>query len=266
MRARLAAAMLLATLTSASCAHSTRPTHPQNAPRLEVLGVGARITMAVATLDAGARLQWPVSRCQRVSLFVEEGAVSLPGQRVVNAGEAVQIGNPQNAWIETDASGPTQLFVVVARDSVTPMVDHGSWRTAPTSSDCVAKDQPPIYSADVNTGPFEHAQGRLKVQVLLDGMRNASPYNSLGILDADPDVAVPEHKHEDIAEVLYFISGSGSMRIGEASIPIKPGTFVYVPPDTLHGFIPDGQSRLFAYQVYAGPGPEQRFIVDNNHN
>jgi mannose-6-phosphate isomerase-like protein (cupin superfamily) len=82
---------------------------------------------------------------------------------------------------------------------------------------------------------------------------------SLGTLEGDATLGVPEHFHEESTEVLWIVDGAGTMRIGEEMQAIRPGTFAYVPPKTVHGFEPDGTHPLFAYQVYVPSGPEQRF-------
>lgn len=104
-----------------------------------------------------------------------------------------------------------------------------------------------------------HAGGRLSVMIYLDAAHGAQTVPSLGTLEGDPTLGVPEHTHEESAEVLWIRDGSGTMRVGDETRVIRPGTFVYVPPKTIHGFEPDGARPLFAYQVYTPAGPEQRF-------
>ena len=103
------------------------------------------------------------------------------------------------------------------------------------------------------------ADGRLRVTIYLDSHDDPRARATLSTLEADPTVGVPEHHHEDSAEILFIQDGSGTMRLGSGTLPILPGTFVYVPAKAVHGFVPDGSRPLSAYQVYVPPGPQERF-------
>ena len=46
---------------------------------------------------------------------------------------------------------------------------------------------------------------------------------------------------------------------GEELVAIRAGALASVPPGMPHGWKPAGKAPLLAIQVYAPPGPEQRF-------
>jgi mannose-6-phosphate isomerase-like protein (cupin superfamily) len=46
----------------------------------------------------------------------------------------------------------------------------------------------------------------------------------------------PPHRHEHLHDMFYVLDGVLTMRLGEVTHEIKPGTFVCVPPGVTHTF------------------------------
>ena len=101
--------------------------------------------------------------------------------------------------------------------------------------------------------------GHLDVRILLDADGSGAAHAGLAILDGDEHTRVAPHVHDASAELLFIEDGAGTMTLGERTIEIHPGMVVYVPEGTTHSFEPSGERPLFAVQVYAPSGPEQRF-------
>lgn len=70
---------------------------------------------------------------------------------------------------------------------------------------------------------------------------------------------VPEHVHENSWEILCAVDAKGTLMLNGAPQTIAPKTCTQVPPNTKHAWTPDAGSKLVAVQLYAPPGPEQRF-------
>ena len=97
----------------------------------------------------------------------------------------------------------------------------------------------------------------------------------VNLLRFSRDAAVFEHVHEKERECLAIFEGDGELSLklppgtGTASdgsaghspmgVPVQPGTVVCIPSGMKHAWKPSGKAPLFAIQVYAPPGPEQRF-------
>jgi len=107
--------------------------------------------------------------------------------------------------------------------------------------------------------PLVVSDGALEVRILLDADAAGAEHAGLAILTGSPSFAVPEHVHDEAAEVLYFEDGGGTMHIGDHDVAIAPGVTVYVPEGTPHSFEPSGSRSMRALQFYAPSGPEQRF-------
>ncbi|HWM86967.1 MAG TPA: cupin domain-containing protein, partial [Kofleriaceae bacterium] len=92
-------------------------------------------------------------------------------------------------------------------------------------------------------------------QVLLHPDNSGNSAAALSLLEMAPGMAVPRHRHGS-AELLLILSGRGKM--GDRRI--RPGDGVYIAAGTPHQFLNDGAEPLVAVQLYAGAGPEQRFL------
>jgi mannose-6-phosphate isomerase-like protein (cupin superfamily) len=71
--------------------------------------------------------------------------------------------------------------------------------------------------------------------------------------------AVAEHQHDGVREVLCAVEASGTFTIAGEPHRLGPQQCVQIPPSTRHAWAPDAGSTLVAFQLYAPPGPEQRF-------
>jgi mannose-6-phosphate isomerase-like protein (cupin superfamily) len=59
----------------------------------------------------------------------------------------------------------------------------------------------------------------------------------------------PKHTHSETTEVQLILDGTGTEWLGDKQIPIAPGTFVVVPPDTAHGGFTGGPFRLYTVKT-----------------
>jgi len=67
--------------------------------------------------------------------------------------------------------------------------------------------------------------------------------------------AFPRHFHSLLEEALYILAGTGTLRIGEAEVAVRPGDYVSFPagPDTVHALINSGTEPLH-YLALSAPG------------
>ncbi|MCA9659567.1 MAG: cupin domain-containing protein [Myxococcales bacterium] len=69
--------------------------------------------------------------------------------------------------------------------------------------------------------------------------------------------AVPEHR-DATEEYLYVLEGSGELMIDDQAYTIAPGTAVYMPANAKVSY-QNGDARLVALQVFAGPAPAAKY-------
>jgi len=80
---------------------------------------------------------------------------------------------------------------------------------------------------------------------------------SLSMLDATAGAAIPEHVHDGSTEILYVVSGGGTMIVDGVSLEVTDSSVVQIPAGVKHSFTASAATR--ALQVYTPAGPEQRF-------
>lgn len=83
---------------------------------------------------------------------------------------------------------------------------------------------------------------------------------SLSLLEADPEVSIVEHIHEQSWEHLLVLQGSGELLMRGRPYPIAGGEVIHIDRSIRHGFAAMGETPLVALQLYTPAGPEQRFI------
>jgi len=146
--------------------------------------------------------------------------------------------------LTTSATTRSSLIVAVVRDDgeSTASSDRSSWGRV------VAPEQAPVLTV---------ADGKLRVQIFHDA-HDGARFGAVSRLDADADLDVPVHAHDASVEALFIESGDGTMILGDERFAIAPGQVIYVPAGVRHGYV-HGAEPLRAWQIYAPPGPEQRF-------
>jgi mannose-6-phosphate isomerase-like protein (cupin superfamily) len=59
----------------------------------------------------------------------------------------------------------------------------------------------------------------------------------------------PKHTHAGTTEVQLVLDGSGTEWLGDKQIPVSPGTFVVIPPNTAHGGFTGGPFRIYTVKT-----------------
>jgi mannose-6-phosphate isomerase-like protein (cupin superfamily) len=211
------------------------------APALLAPPVMAKLVDVTA---AGVKL--PVaSSCDVLFVSVAKGSVVVGGQSLAQGDTLMTSGGAAGAGLELKGAG---LVVSV---------------TAP--HDCPASSAPPAPATRLvragDTKDTAWAGGTMHAH--LDFEKEASPDVYVGRFEGTG--AVAEHDHGPSWEVLCAIEGSGTFTIDGVPRRIVGPAIVAVPPGRRHSWQPDAGVKLVAVQVYAPPGPEQRFKALSQH-
>jgi len=158
-------------------------------------------------------------------------------------------------------AGPVELLEVFASDEGVRECDD-SVREAetmppPQDREGLVAIQHVQRAADAPWIPVGGGKGR--VQMLVDQEVQGATLAYVGQFVGQPGLSLPAHAHDDSDEILLIRSGHGTMMIGGERIEVRGGMVVLIPAGTEHSFVADGDEPVRAVQVYAGPGPEQRF-------
>jgi mannose-6-phosphate isomerase-like protein (cupin superfamily) len=73
-----------------------------------------------------------------------------------------------------------------------------------------------------------------EIRPLIDRTTSSVTQCSLAEEVLPPGRAVTPHRHHQIEEIYYILSGNGIMTIGEDSRPVTAGDAIYVPRETSH--------------------------------
>ena len=75
----------------------------------------------------------------------------------------------------------------------------------------------------------------------------------LVVMTIPADGEIGEEVHEDIDQILTFVSGTGETRVGGSTKKVAQGDLVVVPAGTKHNFVNTGPNPLVLYTVYGPP-------------
>lgn len=148
-------------------------------------------------------------------------------------------------------------YVIVA----VPGGTEDATRTAhvlPASPPGQGTKKPPKAVPAPVAGAFSKARdGMGTVTILVEPSRVKGDAIAASILDIDGAAAIPAHVHDASTEMLYVLSGSGSMVIDGVTLPVTPTTVIQIPAGVEHSFT--ASEPLKVLQFYTPAGPEQRF-------
>jgi quercetin dioxygenase-like cupin family protein len=110
--------------------------------------------------------------------------------------------------------------------------------------------------ADAAPHPMPGARG--SARVLLAPQDTGSPALALEVLELSPGAEVPRHQHAASGEVLYIVSGGGTLTVGSETYPFTAEDAIHVPADQSHSIKTAGADKMVAIQIHAPaepPGP-----------
>lgn len=115
-----------------------------------------------------------------------------------------------------------------------------------------------VMKALVDVPPVQILNGKGNARILLEQQDTNSPALALSVVEWAAGSEVPRHQHPGSAELLYIISGGGTLSVGSESYPFAAGDAIHIPPDQPHGgkFAPG--EKTVAVQFFAPAGPEQK--------
>jgi len=140
--------------------------------------------------------------------------------------------------------------------------------TAVTS--VASEPAPPAEAKPDVTPPDMGAPGQARVISLADAEHRQPPSKKadvwllargehafVGKLELAAGGAVPEHR-DATEEYLHIVEGSGKLMIDGAAFEVGPGTTIYMPANAKVSY-QNGDARLVALQVFAGPAPASKY-------
>jgi hypothetical protein len=85
---------------------------------------------------------------------------------------------------------------------------------------------------------------------LKESILACNPLETVRLLQMREGVA--QHVHESGDEIIYVVAGEGTVRIGDAPTPVRPGSLVVVTNGTGHAFERTGKNPLIVVSTVFG--------------
>mgnify|MGYP001068409082 FL=1 len=85
-------------------------------------------------------------------------------------------------------------------------------------------------------------------------------HTQLVIMTIPPGGEIGEEVHEDIDQILTFVSGTGQARLDGEHRRVTQGDLVVVPAGTRHNFVNTGPNPLVLYTIYGPPEHADRTV------
>lgn len=101
--------------------------------------------------------------------------------------------------------------------------------------------------------------GKTKIHLLFDPASTDSPAMSLSVGEFQPGAEIARHSHDESAEILYILSGSGEVQVGSEKVPFGGDQAIHLPEGQPHSVKFKGPEKTLVVQIYAPAGPEQRY-------
>ena len=78
-------------------------------------------------------------------------------------------------------------------------------------------------------------------------------HSQLVIMTIPPGGEIGEEVHEDVDQILTFVSGTGEAKVSGSKKQVAQGDLVVVPAGEKHNFVNTGPNPLILYTVYGPP-------------
>ncbi len=86
------------------------------------------------------------------------------------------------------------------------------------------------------------------------GPQNSGAKNlNFGLATFPPDSKAPPHMHETQEEIIFILSGRGKFATAERTVPLEPGTAVFIPPGLEHQIVVTGDETIKLVTVFSPP-------------
>ncbi len=87
---------------------------------------------------------------------------------------------------------------------------------------------------------------------IMAGAATGSPGYAMGTQQLKAGGGIPVHRHLHMEEAFYVLEGSGECLLEDARQPVGPGTSIFIPRNTWHGFATASQDLVFLWTMTPG--------------
>ncbi|HWP30269.1 MAG TPA: cupin domain-containing protein [Fimbriimonadales bacterium] len=130
-----------------------------------------------------------------------------------------------------------------------------SWTGSQSTPDKRSQFEPKLMSVD---SILEHIkpQENSPVRIFTQG-----EHCTVNVIQAKSQIK--SHYHAKHEEVVYVVSGTGTMRLGNRTYTVKSGDLMYIPKNTVHGFTLQSQECVVVSVFSPTFDGKDRIFVDD---
>jgi putative monooxygenase len=111
---------------------------------------------------------------------------------------------------------------------------------------------PQLETVNIETCPVYHLPGRDWYYLL--GPLNSQARNlAFGLAEFPGGTLAAAHTHAAEEEILYILSGQGTILAADQQARLEPGVAVYIPPGLAHQIRVDGDEPLRLVTLFSPP-------------
>jgi mannose-6-phosphate isomerase-like protein (cupin superfamily) len=78
-------------------------------------------------------------------------------------------------------------------------------------------------------------------------------FSQLVLMNLEPGTEIGEEVHDDVDQIIVFVSGTGEVSLDGDTTPVAGGDLVYIAAGVRHNVVNTGDEQMKLYTVYAPP-------------
>lgn len=98
------------------------------------------------------------------------------------------------------------------------------------------------------------------LQWLASGLLLPGAEQTLGLCHIRPGQANPLHYHPNCEELLFVQQGTGRHQLGDAWVPLRPGTLLRVPRNARHRLVNEGNEEMICWIAFSSGDRQTVFL------
>lgn len=88
---------------------------------------------------------------------------------------------------------------------------------------------------------------------LLGPQNSAAKNLAFGLATFPPGSNAPAHTHDTQEEIIYILSGHGKFISTDRTVPLEPGTAIFISPGSQHQIVVTGDETIKLVTVFSPP-------------
>lgn len=158
-----------------------------------------------------------------------------------------------------EAKSPLSFMFGKKKKKTEPSSGSADQKTAKAKENKPPKLESHRFFAFDDAPYYTSPDKRIGAKLLIDSINVGPTLVSTQHLTFLPGAHVPPHRHVYVTEVIYILKGNLTVRIDKETKVMGPDATAYIPPQTFHEYLNNGQDVCQFLQYYSPSGPEEEY-------